>query len=247
MSSQVDIANLALSIAGTRSTVSNLNERSAEARNISLQYDNALGAVLKASWWNFARRQQALTLLKDATAGDTTVPAPWLYEYAYPSDCVQVRFLLPSIAGTSPLEPNTQASALPTYIGAPVRFVSGTDLDTNGNDTRVILTNQPNAIAIYTKRILDPTLYDDSFVHAFAGYLAHLVIMPLTGDKQRAQYAFQYAQNAINAAAVENGDEGLTIVDNQPDWIRVRGYASDWAYPQGDMYFNSPAALTQVI
>jgi hypothetical protein len=31
-----------------------------------------------------------------------------------------------------------------------------------------------------------------------------------------------------------------------PDWIRVRGYASDWAYPPGSYFTIQPQALTMV-
>jgi hypothetical protein len=95
--SAVAIANLALDAVGARATISSFTEASKEARVISRQYDQALDDVLGAAHWNFARKQLALTLLKDGSAGDT-VPAPWLYEYAYPSDCVGARYILPTVS-----------------------------------------------------------------------------------------------------------------------------------------------------
>ncbi|WP_017773845.1 hypothetical protein [Paraburkholderia kururiensis] len=241
MADQVTIANLALAGIGTRSTISSLQEGSAEALAISLQWDAALDATLRGAHWNFARKQASLALLNDATQNQP-VPTPWQYEYALPPDCLLARFVMPMVQSTPGSLPGV--SSLPAYVGPPVRFLLGVDSDASGNDIAVILTNQASAILVYTKRITNPQLFDAEFVQAFAATLSAFIAIPLTGDKSLAKMRMDVAQEWLFKAQARNGNEGLTIVDSTPDWMRVRGYASDWAYPDGGYFYYGPQALT---
>lgn len=244
--SQVQIANMALDVIGTRSTIASLTEGSAEANAIARHWDNAVDAMLRAAHWNFARKQIPLTLLRDATQGQT-VPAPWLYEYAYPSDCVLLRQLMPMIQ-VSPVSPVTLTgtpSAVSAY-GPPPKFQLGTDTDFNGNPVNVVLTNQPQAIGIYTFRNANTAMWDSLFVQGMSAYLGARVCLALTGDKTTQRIALQEAQAYAEDAKAKNGNEGITVIDVVPDYIRVRGYASDWAYPDGGLYTYGPQALTLI-
>lgn len=232
--SQVQICNFALASIGTRSTISSLTEGSAEANQCALHYDVALEATLRGAHWNFARKQVTLALIADATQGQT-VPQPWLYEYALPANCLLARFVLPQMAAMGLPVPNVQPR--------PVPFIIASDQDENGNDITVLLTNEPNAQLVYTGRMSNPAVYDPSFVDAFAPVLGSKLAIPLTGDKATRQQQIQIAQGLLNAAQVANGNEGLTIIDHQPDWMEVRGFAGDWM-PGGDCWFNAPVALT---
>lgn len=242
---KVGICNLALGAVGARTTISSLTESSAAARQCALQYDAALEAVLSAAHWNFARKQTQLALLKDGTLSPPdNVPQPWLYEYAYPADCVQARYMVPMFNNLPASVPG--AASMPYYIGAPVRFIVSSDVDTQGNANKVFLTNQPNAVLVYTTRIEDVTLFDGQFVLALANYLGARMAIPLSGDKKLMQMAYQLADATTKAARASNGNEGLTVDDHIPDWMRVRGYASDWAYPPGSMFVLQPQNLTLI-
>jgi hypothetical protein len=242
-SSQVQIANMALDVIGTRSTIASLSEASTEARAISRHWDNAVDAVLRAAHWNFAKKQIPLTLLQDGTQGQP-VPTPWLYEYAYPSDCVLMRSIVPLIQ-VSQITPGTPASALPiAAYGPPVKFVMATDLDITGNPIEVLLTNQQQAIGVYTFRNTNTAMWDPLFVQAFAAYLGARVCLALTGDKNTQRMALGEAQQYSLDAQRMNGNEGLTVIDSIPDWMRVRGYASDWSWPDGGLFTYGPQALT---
>lgn len=232
--SQVQICNLSLSSIGTRSTIASLDEGSAEAIQCSLHYDVALEAALRGAHWNFARKQVALALIADATQGQS-VPQPWTYEYALPANCLLARFVLPQ----------TTALGMPVPVAQqrPVPFVIGSDQDANGNDITVLLTNEPFAQLVYTGRMTNPAVYDPSFIDAFVPILGSKLAIPLTGDKATRQQQLQIAQALLNAAQVSNGNEGLTVIDHQPDWMRVRGFAGDWI-PDGAAWFNAPIALT---
>lgn len=232
--SQVQICNLALASIGTRSTIASLTEGSAESIQCSLHYDVALEATLRGAHWNFARKQVSLALIADATQGQP-VPQPWLYEYALPSNCLLARFVLPQLESTGLPMPNAQ---LP-----PVPFIVASDQDENGNDINVLLTNQPMAQLVYTGRMTNPAVYDPSFVDAFVPVLGSKLAIPLTGDKQTRQAQLQIAQGLLNAAQIANGNESLTVIDHQPDWLRVRGFGADWI-PGGAVWFNAPISLT---
>lgn len=239
MASKVDICNLALASVGTRSTITNLNESSAEARQLKLQYPNAVDAILQAAHWNFARAQKALSLLKDATISPPdNVPAPWCYEYDFPSDCIQARYIMPQYVNGPAVVSFT--------IGPAVPFLVSTDFDISQNRKKVILTNQPQANLVYTARIDDSTLFDGQFVQALAAYLGALVCIPLNGDKTLMKLAWAKADAITKDARASNGNEGLTVNDHVPDWIRVRGYASDWAYPPGSIGYYYPQNLVMV-
>lgn len=243
---QVGLCNLALGSVGAKTTISSLTESSAAARQCLLQYDAAAEAVLQAAHWNFARAQVTLSLLKDGTATPSqNVPQPWVYEYAYPSDCVAARYVMPLFATDGSSVPGV--AAMPYYQGPPrVPFLISSDLDSQGNRNKVILTNQPSAVLVYTTRIDDVSLFDGQFVLALAAYLGARVAIPLTGDKNMAKMAFDQADRTCRTAQASNGNEGLTVVDSTPDWISARGYSADWGNPPGSLYILPPVNLSMV-
>jgi hypothetical protein len=241
-----DIANLALDAVGTRSTIASLQEQSTEATTLARQYPIARAAILRAAHWDFARKQAQMSLLLDATQGQA-VPQPWLYEYAPPNDCVRMRYILPTFQSTAtPVPGNIPTPIAAQYLSAPVRFVVSSDVDQNGNDVEVVLTNQPTATLVYTKLITNPNLFDSLFIQAFVAYLASLICEPLTGSGAKINRLYQQAQAATQAARAANGNEGLTIDDHTPDWIRVRGYLSDWGWPANSIWMCQPQALSLI-
>ena len=239
-SSAVDIANLALSAMGTRSSIASLTEGSTESRALNQHYQQARAGIMTGVHWNFARKQAQLALLKDATQGQA-VPVPWTYEYAYPADCLQGRYILPQLQANTSGVPG--AFPVQSVASGPVYFIIATDTDANGNDQQVILTNQQQAIFVYTKDITNEGLFSPDFVTAFYYYLASRACKQLTGDKQLAVDLFKMADQITRDARVSNGNEGLTIIDVVPDWIRVRGYGNDWSYPPGSVCWLPPTNL----
>lgn len=243
---QIGACNLALGSIGAKTTISSLTENSAAARQCLLQYAASLEAVLQAAHWNFARAQVTLALLKDGTVTPSqNVPQPWQYEYAYPSDCVAARYLMPLFTSDGQTVPGTPG--LPCYQGPPrVPFLISSDLDSQGNRNKVILTSQPDAVLVYTTRIEDVSLFDGQFVLAFAAYMGSRMAIPLTGDKAMAKMAFDQADATCRTAQASNGNEGLTVIDTVADWIQARGYTSDWAAQPGSMFILPPTNLSMV-
>lgn len=91
-------------------------------------------------------------------------------------------------------------------------------------DQRTILTNQEFAILNYVRQVTDPNVMDPQFIQAWVSALGGRLVMALTGDKTLANQKLTEANNFISQARIGDGNEGLTINDVVPDWIRVRGF-----------------------
>src|SRR6185369_10567286 len=98
---------------------------------------------------------------------------------------------------------------------------------------RVILTNQEFATLGYVKQVTDPNVMDTLFQTAWVNLLASGLCMALRGDKTLANSLIQEVNLAIESARAVDGNEGLTINDVTPDWIRARGVAWDDGYMSG--------------
>lgn len=225
----VQVVNIALAEIGTQSSISSFAETSPEANAAGLFYAPKLEALSRAAHWNCLRSQIELTLLKsviiNGVASDSPPPRPWLYEYAYPQDCIKARFILPYWNSVYTGVPMTTAPAvIPSlWEGPPVKFQVATDI-INGSTVRVILTDMPQAIMVYTRRLLDdPDLWDPHFLAAATGTLGVYFVNALSRSRGLLQDQIAMVRAIINEARVSDGNEGLTYSDNMPDWIRVRG------------------------
>lgn len=244
-SSDVQIANLALAACGSRSSIVAFNEGSVEADAVNAQYAARRDELLRAHHWDFSRKQVSLTLFRDATKTPTPdpVPTPWLYEYLYPSDCLLARYIMPQLQASPFAGPGP---SVPQWTGAPIRFVVSNDDDNSNNPITVLLTNQVQAILVYTRAITNPALFDTMFTTALAHYLGAHLSIPLSGDKALAKANFNIADSLVQRARAMSANEGLTVVDSMPDWIKVRGYQSDWAFPDGSFWQCSPQNLIPI-
>jgi hypothetical protein len=199
-----------------------------------LFYQPKIDDLHRAAHWNFARFQAPLTLLKAALGtpenptGTTTLipPLPWRYSYAYPSDCLKARYILPVVPTTGVQVPFTTADnmVMPGYSdNVSVKFVVATDTDTLGNRVRVILTNLSQATLVYTSRITDPNLWDPSFVQAATSYLGAWFVNALARNAALHKDQMTIAMQIINKARASDGNEGPITQDHLPDWIKTRG------------------------
>lgn len=111
-----------------------------------------------------------------------------------------------------------QGSTTGSGTGAVFNFNYGSQLS-----QRVIYTNQEFATMVYVAQTIDPNLWDPLFQDALQELLGAKLCMALTGDKQQANQCIAKANAAIKEARAVDGNEGLTINDVTPDWIRTRG------------------------
>lgn len=91
------------------------------------------------------------------------------------------------------------------------------------NDQRVILTNQEFATLVYVRQVTNPNVWDPLFQDAFQNTLGGDLCIALSGNKDLANICVARANNSISEARKADGNEGLTINDPTPDWIRGRG------------------------
>jgi hypothetical protein len=264
MTAVVDIANRALSAIGTRSQIADLSEDSNEARSAKLLLEPLRDELLRMAPWNCAFTFNNLSLICSApgtpenpTAGASTwekgtPPPPWSYEYAYPSDCLRPVYIVPQFTTgfTSgvPITTAVTGGAPAFWNGPPVRFKVGLDQigptgqpGAGGADARVILTNQEQAILAYVKRVTNPDVWDDAFQQALVAALAGRMVISLTGDKGLAQLKMAEANQFITLARQSDGNEGLTVNDVTPDWIRTRGISYQaWEFSPNIMFDWGP-------
>jgi hypothetical protein len=88
---------------------------------------------------------------------------------------------------------------------------------------RVILTNQEYATLAYCKQIEDPNVMDPLFQEAWTSILGSYLCKALTGDKALSNMLIGETNAKIIEARKADGNEGLTVNDVTPDFIRVRG------------------------
>ena len=198
--------------------------------------------MLRAAHWNFARKTERLSLLKAApgTPENTstvvvwsaaTMPAqPWLYEYAYPSDALLIRSVFASPSVDTPPD----APALPAWRGTLEagyaryrKFDTALGADTGGQPINVVLTDAQQAVATYTARVTSEALWDTLFQEAMVLALASRFAFPLTGNMALQRSIAQQARSTLDQARASNGNEGLTTTDFVPDWLAIRGVASN--------------------
>lgn len=249
MASETTICNRALQTMGTRTQISSLTEASNEARNCNLIYADTRDEVLGMAFWNFAKKTNYLSVLKQApgTPGgvasasqwSTAYPAPpWLYEYAYPTDCITMRSITQQPVNAYvgvPFTSNGQSS-YPYFVGPGAQFEVATDL-ISGSQQSVILTNQYQAIGIYTMQITNAGLFAGLFVEALVQALAAKLTLALTGNVALASAKFAQANAMIIQARASDANEGLTVIDNMPDWLAIR---DDFGSPIGDIGYIAP-------
>lgn len=140
--------------------------------------------------------------------------------------------LSPSVGGsyfTIQQNPMVQGSTTGNGSGATFDLTFGAKLT-----QRVILTNQEFATLSYVVQVTDPNVMDSLFQTAWISRNAASMAMALTGDKKLANELIGVTNAAIEQARSVDGNEGLTINNVTPDFIRIRGL------PYTDGYMSGP-------
>lgn len=348
--SNVDIANRALIAVGLQKKLTSLTQDSAEAATINAIITLLRDDLLRMAPWNCSTNYNNLTYITSSpgtpenTSAGTTLwqkgqpPAPWSYEYQYPTDCLRPLWITPQLqtgfsggvpittavtgggpsfwngppvkykvaidqfytvasaapvnrgadyqmndlitlpatnsddtpVGTpavlkvasasagqinsvTPVDPGTAAGAIPggLYFSIPTNPVSQSSTTGIGTgatfnltfgskaDQRVILTNQEYAMMAYVKQVTDPTIMDTLFQDAWTSILAARIAMILIGDRSLANMKINETNSYILEARKADGNEGLTINDVTPDWIRTRGINyPNWEFSPNNMQYD---------
>jgi len=172
-----DIINQGLRAAGLPLRLNDIYEGS-DAAKVALElYGQARDELLDAEDWSFNRHTAPLTLLKGPPpAGgysyiqpwSNLYPAPeWLYEYAYPADCVDLRAIeRPPIGPMPDTDPIPQLWRVDN--DSTPNIVDGA---ATGPEAKVIYCNVTDAMAIYRSRVTNPAIFDPGFTAALVAVL----------------------------------------------------------------------------
>lgn len=242
MADQLSIANRALLSVGARAQISTLNpsDGSVEGDAVSVLWTPTFEQLGRSAMWNCLTKQVTLSLLYAASGTpenpDGTSypipPTPWLYAYAYPSDCLDMRYIVPSYpADTGSSEPPTTINnAAGTWLpsGGQIPYAVTTASTTNNAPILVILTNQDQAQAVYTVNQPNPAAWDSMFQAAMVASLAAFLVPALSLSLPLMDMSIKTAEMIIAKARAADGNEGVTVMDHLPDWMAARAGAQGY-------------------
>jgi len=192
MVSKVPLCNLSYAALGHKAFIQSIDEASVEARYAKLFYDVARQATLRAHPWNFATGRATLALLDDG-------PLPWTYKYALPSGCLKARRIVPGYS----------TEKIPFEVA----------LSDDGT-TRVIHTNQKDAVLVYTHNVENGDLFDALFTDAFTYNLAARLSPTIAPSKS--QEMLTRFINAMRQAQTSDASEGEAEDVATTDWLEAR-------------------------
>lgn len=140
----------------------------------------------------------------------------------------------PAVGGAY-FAPQTNPQAQGSSTGAGTGATFNLTYSATKSNQRVILTNQEFAVLMYCRQITDPNSMDSLFQQAWIDVMSGVLCMSLTGDKQLANSKIQLANQTIAEARAVDGNEGLTVNDVTPDFLRIRGviYSDYWTGASG--------------
>lgn len=239
MADQISIANRALLSVGARAQISSLNpsDGSNEGNTISVLWAPTFEELGRTAPWNCLTKQQTLTLLMAAKGTPenplgTTLsipPTPWLYAYAYPSECLLFRFVTPSLpvdaSGSVPATTLSNSSGTWLFNSGQIPFAVSTTIDSNSNPLSIVLTNQSQAQAVYNVNNSNPAFWDSLFQAAMVASLGAFLVPALNLSLPLMKMSIENAERIIARARGQDGNEGVTVMDHLPDWMLARAGA----------------------
>lgn len=195
MASIIDICNTGLGHIGNDNVISSIDppDGSTEAGYCKRFYPIARKELIERFVWPFATKRQTLA----AVANPSQV---WGYAYAVPSDCIRpVRVLTAQAARALLWELSagtiTQASMFDDSASAPYEVEDG-----------VLLTNEPEAVLLYLRDVVDTTRFTSLFVSGLGFLLASYLAGPMIRGADGARAAQNYRQ-----LAMAQGDSAMTM------------------------------------
>lgn len=239
MTSAVDVCNVALTEIGNRVAISDFNDGTPAANAAAILYTPKMQLLARAAPWDSNRAQITLTVLKerytDGAVSADPPPQPWNFQYAWPSDCLRARFLIPTATEQTAGTPLTTAPNVAMVYGSPVTtvpFVVGTANDSAGNPIKVIFSQLPAAQLIYTKDLSQyPDLWDSLFYGAATATLGAYFINALSRNAEQMAQQIAIAKSAIEQARAVAASESITSIDHVPDWLQARMQSAiPWAW-----------------
>lgn len=183
MPSKITVYNQAAARIGVFDTPINSVTEDTKLVNIcNLFYDDSIDYVLAEFPWKFAEKRVTLASLGNP-------PTNWTYCYAYPTDCIALRYI------TIPGYRNPRAAQMiPFQVG-------------NNGTVKVIYTDLVDAEVVYTARVSDLNLWGPTAVSALGYYLASQIAMPMSAKPDIAQAAMAGYYREVSRAAANAMNE----------------------------------------
>lgn len=186
----VAVVNETLQFLGQQYQITSLTDGSAAATASNVLYVPTVQLMLREINPDFARIVNALAI----AAG--TPPPPWTYQYTYPADCLRMRQVRPPGSGTGSLSDVNNPYPVKSNVG--IATVSAAL-------TKVIWSNQQNALGVYTSSSVTEAMWDAVFTDAVVRRLANPLAMALAGRPDFARELLD--ESAQVAATAEMVDE----------------------------------------
>ncbi len=205
LQSPEDILNASLGRIGHATRIGDIYEGSPASAAALDIYAQTRDELLRQQDWGFAERNIAATLLKSAPVEGyavapwnpvTNPPLPWLFEYAYPVDCLKVRAVKPTPV------------FVPNFSPRPFTFSVANDTIA-GTAQQVILSSVPSAILVYTGQITDMLTWESLFVEALIDTLGRRLapVLSAMNAQQEQDEKLETAQesNEVRLADMQRG------------------------------------------
>ena len=196
----VQLANMAIGHVGSSQLIDLLTEKTTEAQQCNLYFDQAVETTLEDFNWPLATKYGALALVTDNSA--VTTPYDWVYGYRYPTDCIHVRRIVTALGRIDPNPP-------PWHPG----------IDDQG---RLIWTDVEDAIIEYTKRVIDVNLFSPLFVDVVAWRLAAYIAPALSKTPTMRATCLAIYEAMMGKATVQAGNEQQQSEEPQSEFMRAR-------------------------
>lgn len=193
--SKIQIWNMALGWVGTR-TVASESERTEEAMQCILYWDNARRQALRDYPFNFAQRRAWLAEIPMLDGYEKD----FAHAYALPVDCLKVHKVRHHGQGEQPfslvLDKNTDAEAL--------------------------MTDADEALALYTADVENAKIFDDLFTYVLARRLAALIAVPLLKNNAAKVSELEQLYRAALPSAREANATEQKKEPEEDSWLTAR-------------------------
>ena len=185
MPTDTDICNRALAECVARYTLTGALpnfDQSTAAKACALLYTPAWQMLLREQDTEFSRQTANL-----AAGGAPTYP--WSNAYLYPADCLKIRSVVP--ASWDPNDPQA------------VRW-SEQNQSIASTPTRIIFTNQPAAVLVYTTSNITPAVWDPGFQESVVRFLASQLALTLSGRPDLAKALLGQAGQILQSSEAKD-------------------------------------------
>lgn len=198
MASEVDICNTALSHLGSDAQISSISppDGSREAGYCKRFYPLARKEMIEQHNWSFALKRQRLAQVTNNSIG-------WLYAYALPGDCLKpVRVITAQLYANIFQAPESYPA--PIYASFDDSAQAPYTVEDN-----VLYSNEPEAVLLYKRDVVDTSRFTPMFVNALSYMLASYIAGPIIRGKDgssTAQGLRELARSIGSQAAISNSN-----------------------------------------